>query len=122
MTRRLLATFRPRKAEAWIGPPIGLFQPERIRTTNLRLRRPSSENQNGLEPNDLGKPPNELGVTGECATGIGSLLAALDDTEHTATLHFIAGAWPHLPPHIRASVLTLIEAALSQQTWEGGQS
>ena len=61
-------------------------------------------------------------LLGECAAGIECLYAALDDTEDVASLRYIAHAWTHLQPHIRAAMLTLVDAALPQQPLEGGQS
>ena len=44
------------------------------------------------------------------------------DAEVRASIRYIAEAWPHLQPHIRESVFTLIDSALRQQQLEGGRS
>jgi hypothetical protein len=31
---------------------------------------------------------------------------------HTTAVKYIADAWPHLPPHVREAILTLIDAGL----------
>ena len=43
-------------------------------------------------------------------------------SEDTLSLQHVASAWPDLQRHIREAIITLIDAALSQERLEGGQS
>jgi len=49
-------------------------------------------------------------------------LLASSGSELPAHICYIAEHWPHLKPHIREAIFTLIDAALVQQEFEGGQS
>ena len=72
--------------------------------------------------NDLQKQPSPLGVSWECPGGTECQCPAASDTEFTPSIQYIADAWPHLQPHVREAIFTLIDAALDQQELERGQS
>ena len=67
--------------------------------------------------------------TGPIASVKTELVRRLDNQRHPSHSHsapsvqLIANAWPHLQPHIREAIFTLIDAALpDQHELEGGQS
>ena len=94
---------------------------DRIRTCNLRLRRPETGRRNKLSNNDLRETRSALGVSWECSGGTDCQCPAAGDAEFTPSIQYIADAWPHLQPHVREAIFTLIDAALDQQKSERGQ-
>ena len=80
--------------------------------------------------NDLQQAPSGLAVNGLHSEDAASHQPSPDDTIAPAgddlantSIRYITYAWPHLQPHVREAIFTLIDAALpDQHRLEGGQS
>lgn len=83
-------------------------------------RRLHSLNQ---EPsNDLEKSEKLLGASWEHVTDADCRDAAVSVFSFGPTLAYIAERWPHLQPHIREAILTLVDCTDRDAFAEGGQS
>jgi hypothetical protein len=49
-------------------------------------------------------------------------VSATEETRGNASLRFIASAWPLLQPHVRETILTLIDAVLAVRDSDGDES
>jgi hypothetical protein len=70
---------------------------------------PEAACSNELSANDLEKSPLPLGVFWECAKGGDCHCLAAGGTPE-----FLLQSWPHLPPHVKETIFTLVDAALSR--------
>ena len=43
------------------------------------------------------------------------------DSPPNSAVAYITEAWPHLPPHVRETLVVIVDAALSGRTLEGGE-
>lgn len=77
---------------------------------------------NELHDNELEQSQKTLGATGECVSGTSCQNSSLTDNEFAPSIAFIAQAWPHLAPHIREAIVTLIDASLPSRAVQGAQS
>ena len=71
---------------------------------------PEASRSNELPANDLEKAPPPPTAFWECATG---------SERHCLTSigcpEYLLHVWPVLPPHVKESIFTLVDAALSQR-------
>jgi len=77
--------------------PLNRIAPGRIRTCNLRFRRPMPENV---------KPYVEKGLTETTQNDLACFLALLQAKD--ADLAQVVERWPNLPEHIKAAVKALV--------------
>ena len=71
-----------------------------------------------MSDNDLGETSIDVSVNGQCLNcPDGRFLASADIVKRSSMAH-IAKAWPHLPPHVREAIFTLIDGSLAQQQSE----
>ena len=77
---------------------------------------------NDLSPNELQNKENSLGVFWEWTRGCDCRCLTSLGKENAESLRPLIAAWPHLQPHIREAIFTLIDASLSQQSLAGGES
>lgn len=73
-----------------------------------------------LRANELHAGQGSVRVSGERAGDIGCQKYSRSDIEVAPSISFIAEAWPHLPPHVRETICTVIDAALLRPQVEGG--
>jgi hypothetical protein len=84
-----------------------------------RTRVPNSAT--ALQRNDLENGPTDKSVMwSQSLTNEGDCqpLSRPDADGHSGTLLYIAECWPNLPPHIRESILTLVDASVTSQSSE----
>lgn len=86
------------------------------------LRRPFSENYNGLEPNDLGKRQTRWEYLGSARPILSVFIRRLVTPQTPSRCVTLLTRGRHLQPHIRAAIVTLVDAGLPQQPFDGGQS
>jgi hypothetical protein len=72
--------------------------------------------------NDLEKSEKSLGVIWECSTDGDCRSAAVAVSVFEPTMAHIAERWPHLQPHIREAIITLIDCSGRDAFAAGGQS
>jgi site-specific recombinase XerD len=89
---------------------IDISIPDKIRTCNLRLRRPTAQNANIITVNDFGSTLPALTVIGECADAGDCHSKARNDAYDDPALSHLASVWQELSPHVREAVMTLVEA------------
>ena len=77
---------------------------------------------NEVQHNELQESQKPLGASGECISGTSSQFLSLSDNEDSPSIEFIAQAWPHLSPHIREAIFTLIDASFPSLEENGAQS
>src|SRR5262245_55233746 len=83
-----------------------------LRYTKWRRRElnPQAHSSNELPVNALEKAPPPPTAFWECARGSDWLRVSSPDCAE-----YLLAAWPHLPPHIKESIFTLVDAVLSPQ-------
>jgi len=86
-----------------------------------QLRRPETLERKQLSHNELDSAASPMGVSWECPGGAECQCPPAGGSEFTPSIRYIADAWPHLQPHVREAIFTLIDATLRQQQLEGGQ-
>lgn len=103
---------RLRKYASWptFSSKVGGFD-------SRRLHSSKSLPESGLEKLDSGLASNghQSGDPGWLA-----LLPAVA-SEYGPALRYLVEAWPHLPPHIRAAIFTLVDSVAPPFDTEGGQ-
>jgi hypothetical protein len=93
-----LARQKGRKRGNPVGNGVSETTPGRVRTCNLRFRRPTASERNPLADN----------TSGDAATPLAPVLAP---GPQDPDLDRVVAAWPTLPVHVRQTIATLITAA-----------
>ena len=77
---------------------------------------------NDLAANELHSEEKPLGVFWEWTRGCDCQCLTSLGKKNAESLQPLIAAWPHLQPHIREAIFTLIDASLAQQPLAGGES
>ena len=77
---------------------------------------------NDLSPKELQDEEKSLGVFWEWTRGCDCQCLTSLGKENVESLRPLLAAWPHLKPHIREAIITLVDASLLQQPLAGGES
>ena len=79
------------------------------RTKNLLIKSQSGDCRKALHHNELEGLGASPGVTGECACGGNRRDGTSPDVNPCVSR--IAAAWPSLPPHVKETILMLVDAS-----------